>query len=188
LPADGFEANASLGGSFVSTNIEDYYLTPWDLGYGHILNFDHDFVGRDALMKMKDSPKRRKVTLSWRNEDVIRIFSSLFSEGDRFKYMDLPASHYATLPYDRIMHGGRMQGISFYPVYTSNFRRWISLAIVDESISAPGTEVDIVWGEPDGGSRKPIVERHVQTEVRATVGPCPFAVDAREAYRPRHAA
>ena len=187
LPADGFEANASLGGSFVSTNIEDYYLTPWDLGYGHILNFDHDFVGRDALMRMKDSPKRRKVTLSWRNEDVIRIFSSLFSEGDRFKYMDLPASHYATLPYDRIMHGGRMQGISFYPVYTSNFRRWISLAIVDESISAPGTEVDIVWGEPDGGSRKPIVERHVQTEVRATVGPCPFAVDAREAYRPRQA-
>ena len=24
----------SLGGSYVSDNIEDYYLTPWDLGYG----------------------------------------------------------------------------------------------------------------------------------------------------------
>lgn len=34
LRFDGFEANASLGGSFVSENIEDYYLTPWDLGYG----------------------------------------------------------------------------------------------------------------------------------------------------------
>lgn len=185
LPADGFEANASLGGSFVTENIEDYYLTPWDLGYGHILNFDHDFIGRDALMKMKDAPKRRKVTLSWRNEDVIRVFASLFNEGDRFKYMDLPASHYATLPYDRVMRGGRMLGISFYPVYTSNFRRWISLAIVDESISAPGTEVEVIWGEPDGGTRKPIVERHVQTEMRATVGPCPIAVDAREQYRPR---
>jgi len=185
LPGDGFEANASLGGSFVSENIEDYYLTPWDLGYGHILNFDHDFIGREALLKMKDAPKRRKVTLSWRNEDVIRIFSSLFNEGDRFKYMDLPASHYATLPYDMVTKNGQMLGISFYPVYTSNFRRWISLAIVDESISAPGTEVDIVWGEPGGGSRKPIVERHIQTEVKATVSPCPIAVDAREQYRPK---
>ncbi len=23
--------------------------TPWDIGYGHILKFDHDFVGREAL-------------------------------------------------------------------------------------------------------------------------------------------
>ena len=30
-------------------DIEDYYLTPWDLGYGHIVKFDHDFVGREAL-------------------------------------------------------------------------------------------------------------------------------------------
>ena len=45
LPADGFEASASLGGSMVSDNVEDYYLTPYDLGYGHIVNFDHDFIG-----------------------------------------------------------------------------------------------------------------------------------------------
>lgn len=183
LKADGFEANASLGGSFVSRNIEDYYLTPWDLGYGHILNFDHEFVGRDALLKLKDKPHRRKVTLSWNNDDVIRIFSTLFQHGDRAKFMDIPASHYATLPYDMVTQAGKMVGISCYPVYTSNFRRWISLAMVDESICAPGTEIIIVWGEPDGGSRKPNVERHVQTEVRATVGPCPISDDAREHYR-----
>jgi syringate O-demethylase len=34
LPADCYEAKASIGGSFNSPNIEDYYLTPWDLGYG----------------------------------------------------------------------------------------------------------------------------------------------------------
>ena len=184
LKADGFEANASLGGSFVSKNIEDYYLTPWDLGYGHILNFDHEFVGRDALLKLKDKPHRRKVTLSWNDDDVIRIFSTLFQQGDRAKFMDIPASHYATLPYDMVTRAGNMVGISCYPIYTSNFRRWISLAMVDESVSVPGTEITIVWGEPDGGSRKPSVERHVQTEVRATVGPCPISDDAREHYRP----
>src|SRR5690606_29639889 len=31
LPAGGWEANAQLGGSFVSERIEDYYVTPWDL-------------------------------------------------------------------------------------------------------------------------------------------------------------
>ena len=34
LPANTYEAIASLGGSFYSNNIQDYYLTPWDLGYG----------------------------------------------------------------------------------------------------------------------------------------------------------
>ena len=34
------------------TNIEDYYLTPWELGYGNFVKFDHDFIGRDALEKI----------------------------------------------------------------------------------------------------------------------------------------
>ena len=34
LPANGYEATGSIGGSFVSKNIEDYYLTPYELGYG----------------------------------------------------------------------------------------------------------------------------------------------------------
>ena len=183
LPASGFEANASLGGSLVSDNIEDYYLTPYDLGYGHIVKFDHDFVGRDALEAKKDEPHRKKVTLSWNNDDVIRIFSSLFSEGDRYKYLDIPASHYATYPYDMVTVNGNMAGISCYPIYTSNFRRWISLAMVDPEFAEPGTEVTIVWGEPDGGSAKPSVERHIQTEVKATVGVCPIAESARTIYK-----
>ncbi|HSM44412.1 MAG TPA: aminomethyl transferase family protein, partial [Acidimicrobiia bacterium] len=42
LPAGSYEATASIGGSFDSTDIEDYYFTPWDLGYGHFVRFDHD--------------------------------------------------------------------------------------------------------------------------------------------------
>ncbi len=183
LSADGFEANASLGGSFVSENIEDYYVTPWDLGYGHIVKFDHDFIGREALEKLKDEPHRKKVTLSWNNDDVIRVFSTMFQTGDRAKFLDIPASHYATLPYDMVLQNGNMVGISCYPIYTSNFRRWISLAMIDESVSASGTEITILWGEPGGGSAKPLVERHVQTEVRATVGPCPISESARENYK-----
>jgi glycine cleavage system aminomethyltransferase T len=183
LPAHGFEANASLGGSMVSRNIEDYYLTPFDLGYGGMVNFDHEFIGREALRKLASQPHRKKVTLTWNADDVMRIFASMFNTSDRFKYMDLPAAHYATLPYDMIVADGRQVGISTYPVYTANGRVWISLSMIDETHAATGTDVAVVWGEPGGGTSKPTVERHVQTEVRAKVGPAPFSDWAREVYR-----
>lgn len=184
LPADSFEAMASIGGSFVSDDIEDYYQTPWDIGYGHLVKFDHDFVGRSALERRAGEPHRRKVTLSWNSDDVIGVFASLFQAEDRAKYMDIPASHYSILPFDMVLKDGGLVGLSTYPVYSSNGRRWISLAMVDQAHSTPGTDVTIVWGEPDGGTSKPVVERHVQTEIRATVGPCPFAEEARKGYRP----
>jgi len=58
LTVNHYEAKASLGGSFVSGNIEDYYLTPWDLGYGPFVKFDHDFIGRAALEKKAAGPHR----------------------------------------------------------------------------------------------------------------------------------
>jgi glycine cleavage system aminomethyltransferase T len=185
LPADSFEATASLGGSFYSNDIDDYYLTPWDLGYGSFVKFDHDFVGREALEKLADQPHRQKVTLAWNREDVVRAFASMLETGDRAKYMDIPASHYATLPYDKVMNGGRCVGLSTYSGYSSNDRSWLSLAMVDAEQSRPGTEVTLIWGEENGGSQKPTVESHVQMEIRAIVSPCPYAEVAREFYRPR---
>ena len=183
LGADSFMANLSLGGSMVSDNVEDYYLSPYDLGYGHIVKFDHDFIGRAALTALRDKPHRHKRTLRWSKDDVVRVFASMFNEGERFKFLDMPASHYATCPYDLVSQDGRPVGLSHYPVYTSNVRGWISLALLDEAAADPGTEVSLTWGEPDGGSAKPSVERHVQTEIACTVEPCPISVTARETYR-----
>jgi glycine cleavage system aminomethyltransferase T len=187
LSADSFEANASLGGSLYSDRIEDYYLTPWDIGYGHLVKLDHDFIGREALQKMAGQPHRKKVTLVWNKEDVLRLFASLFERDQRGKYLDMPTGTYATLPYDRVLKDGEAAGISTYVVYSSNGRAWISLALVDESQSAPGTELTVVWGEQGGGSAKPTVERHIQMQIRAVVAPSPYADFAREAYRPRMA-
>ena len=168
LSANGFEANASLGGSFYSDNIEDYYQTPWDLGYGKHINFDHDFIGRAALEKMADQPHRRKVWLKWNDEDVQKVFASQLGSGDRFKYMEVPNAYYSILPFDKIVADGRVVGLSTYTVYTSNVRSWFSLAMVDEDVP-DNTEVKVVWGEEDGGSAKPVVERHIQTNIRATI-------------------
>ena len=48
LTSKSYEAMASLGGSFISDDITDYYLTPYDLGYGPFVKFDHDFIGREC--------------------------------------------------------------------------------------------------------------------------------------------
>ncbi|GIW56477.1 MAG: hypothetical protein KatS3mg082_2881 [Nitrospiraceae bacterium] len=49
LRGDSWEGNLSMSGSFVSDRIEDYYHRPDELGYGHLVKFDHDFLGADAL-------------------------------------------------------------------------------------------------------------------------------------------
>jgi vanillate/3-O-methylgallate O-demethylase len=186
LGAKSYESMASLGGSFYSDNIEDYYLTPWDLGYGTIVKFDHDFIGRPALEKMAEKPARKKVTFVWNGDDVANAFGSLFHAGaDISKYMDLPLLNYATLPFDRVMKDGQRVGLSTYTAYTFNERAVLSLGCVDLAHSEPGTEVAVVWGEENGGSPKPTVERHQQATIRATVAPAPYAEVARVAYRPK---
>jgi vanillate/3-O-methylgallate O-demethylase len=184
LSANGFEANASLGGSFASDNIEDYYLTPWDLDYGRIVKFDHDFIGRAALEKMAAGPHRKKVTLVWNKEDVLKVFAGMMDEDELpAKHMDMPAAVYATHPYDRVQVGGKDVGLSIYAVYSANERAWLSLAILPEEQAVPGTDVTVIWGEPNGGTKKPSVERHRQSQVRATVHPWPIHEAARRTYR-----
>ena len=183
LPANGYEGTGSLGGSFYSNDISDYYLTPWDLGYGPFVKFDHDFTGREALEKMGD-PKRKKVTLAWNGEDVARAMGTQFQKENRAKYIDLPLSNYSTWPNDKILQDGKMVGVSTFSGYSSNESSMLSLAIVNAEQSEPGTEVTLVWGEEGGGSSKPVVERHVQTEIRAIVSPVPYAEVVRASYRP----
>ena len=184
LPANGYEATGSLGGSFYSDSIEDYYLTPAELGYGHFVKFDHDFTGREALEQMSPA-KRQKVTLAWHGDDVARAMGTMFQPDNRAKYIDLPLSNYSTWPNDKILKDGKMVGVSTFSGYSSNESSMLSLAIVDLDQSEPGTEVTLIWGEEGGGSAKPVVERHVQTEIRATVSPVPYAEVVRASYRPR---
>ncbi|HEY9182690.1 MAG TPA: aminomethyl transferase family protein, partial [Gammaproteobacteria bacterium] len=185
LKGTSYEATASLGGSFVAKNIESYYLTPYDLGYGGFVRFDHDFVGRAALEKIAKKPKRQKVTLVWNGDDVDKVFSRLFHAGKFTKYIDLPLANYSTLPFDKIVKGGKTVGVSTYTGYSFNERAMLSLACIDVKHAKPGTKVAVVWGEDGGGTKKPTVERHNQATIRATVQPAPYGETARVAYRPK---
>jgi vanillate/3-O-methylgallate O-demethylase len=184
LPADGYEATGTLAGSFVSDDIEDYYLTPWELGYGNFVKFDHDFIGRDALEKIEPETQRKKVTLAWDADDLGKVWTSLLNvEGPNYKFFDLPLANYGSANYDSVVdEDGTVVGYSMFTGYSANERRGLSLATVDANVPE-GTELKVVWGEPNGGTTKASVEPHEQTEVRVVVSPVPYSTVARATYQ-----
>ena len=65
--------------------------------------------------------------------------------------------------------------------YSHNDRCGLSLGIVEPEIEV-GTELTLVWGEENGGTAKPTVERHRQCEVRVKVAPAPYSKVALNSY------
>jgi len=181
LPASSYEASGSLGGSYYGKKIDDYYVTPYELGYGPFVKFDHDFIGREALEKIANEPHRHKVTFAWNGADVTKVFASLFKSGDIYKYIDLPLSNYTSASYDKILKGRKTVGFSMFAGYSYNERSMLSLGIVDPDVKI-GDEVKLIWGEEGGGSRKPTVERHQQMRIRAIVSSVPYSKVARDTY------
>lgn len=172
----------SIAGSFTSDDIEDYYSTPYDIGYGRTVKFDHDFIGREALERIAQDPRRTKVSLVWNPEDLAAAQRSLYEPGAPAKYIEFPKARYGLYQNDAVVSGGQVIGISHDAGYISNEHAFISLASIDDEFAAPGTEVELLWGE-DPVSTKPAVEEHRQVTIRAIVAPAPYAPFAREGYR-----
>ena len=182
LTDESYEAKASLGGSFVSRTIDDYYLTPWEMGYGSFIDFEHDFIGRDALQTLAKGPHRKKVTLALDDGDVLRAIGSHLGKNERGKFMEFPSAVYSMHPFDRVVASGRTVGVSTWIGYSSNERKMLTLAVLDADHAEPGTEVTFVWGEENGGTSKPTVERHRQIEIGAVVSAVPYAEAVRKTY------
>lgn len=184
LPANSIEALGAIAGSFVSAHVEDYYVTPWELGYGSFIRFDHDFIGRTALERMNPKAQRKKVTFAWNTEDLTEIFASMMrTDGLGYKYFDLPLANYGYFHFDSVLsQDGARVGVSMWTGYSENERTALSLGTVNPDIEI-GSEVKILWGEPDGGTRKATVERHKELPVRATVCPAPYSTASRGTYK-----
>ncbi|KAA9007850.1 vanillate/3-O-methylgallate O-demethylase [Histidinibacterium aquaticum] len=184
LGAESYEANGTIGGSFVSDNIEDYYVNPFELGYGFYIGWKKDdFVGKAALEKMKDAPSnRKKVTFEWNAEDVLKVIGSAFDPTRErpYKWIDFPQPNYASSSADMVMHGDKMVGMSMFNGYSYNERCVLSLGVVDQSVEV-GDVLTMKWGEPDE-TQKTSAERHDQAEIRVRVSPTPYSTEARESY------
>jgi syringate O-demethylase len=108
----------------------------------------------------------------------------MFQQTGRAKFIDWPSAVYSMHPYDKVTADGETVGVSTWIGYSANEGKMLTLAVVDEEHAQPGTEVTFVWGEEGGGSAKPTVETHVQTEIRAVVSPVPYVEAVRTSYAP----
>ncbi|WP_172298942.1 aminomethyltransferase family protein [Pseudoruegeria sp. HB172150] len=182
LGSDMYEAAGAIGGSFVSDNIEDYYVNPFELGYDFYIGWKKDdFVGKEALLKMKESgTNRKKVTFEFNKEDVLKVIASAFEQGTPYKWIDFPQPNYASSTADMVMQGDKMVGMSMFNGYSFNERCLLSLGVVDQSVEI-GDVLTLKWGEPEP-TGKTSTEKHKQTEIRVRVSPTPYSAEARENY------
>ncbi len=187
LPAGTAEGMQRLAGSLLHDRVEDYYRTPFDLGYGRLVGTKHDYIGKDALAAIKASGRAalKKVTLQWNPEDAAGLFAEMLIPGGRnVRNLHLPVmADKMEVHYDRISTGGTdIAGNSAYTVYTPNERAMLSLALVDPAVEI-GDEIVIHWGEAGGGYGGGIVPATDIVEIRAIVSEAPYSRVAREDYR-----
>ncbi len=164
-----YEGQKPIHGSFFSENIEDYYISPYELGYGRSISFNHDFIGREALEKAKDNVPRTRVTLVFNPDDVHKVLGA--DPGYLLRYAR-----------DRIEVGSKMVGLSMYTAHFPEHGTVLSLGLIDKAYATPGTEVTIAWGDHPGPGTPP--EAHLDfPRIRATVEASPYDQFARTGYR-----
>src|SRR6202008_2831178 len=96
--------------------------------------------------------QRKKVTLAWADEDLVRILGSVVDTLEEpYQFFDLPIANYGSSNFDSVLDAdGDVVGYSMFTGYSANEKRALSLATVDQSVEI-GSEVAVVWGEPHGG-------------------------------------
>lgn len=135
---------SSASGSY-GTNPVSYHWTPFDLSWGWLINFDHDFIGRDALSKLRDNPPNKFVTLVWNKDDVTDIFASLFRD-EPYEYMEMPRALLGSVVGSTVSVGGKAVGCALSRCYSYWFKEMLSLGVLATEYSAPGTNVEVTWG------------------------------------------
>jgi glycine cleavage system aminomethyltransferase T len=164
-----YEGMKPLQGSFYSKNIEDYYCSPYELGYGRSISFNHDFIGKSALEVAKREAPRTKVTLVFDRDDVRRVFGE--DPGFVHNYWR-----------NRVETDAGLVGVTFQTGWLDTERTVLALTLVDKAVARPGTQVEVVWGQHPGAGAAPDADLGFP-RLRATVQPCPFDEVARTKYR-----
>jgi len=148
-----------------SDNPADLYRNPFEFGWDNMVDFNHDFLGKEALMKIKaDGNYKRLVSLEWNAEDILDVIGSYFRKGEEpYKMIDFPYPKGRIV--DRVIDSeGNVIGAAMGAVYTLYYQEMISLAILDPAFTKIGTEVEVVWGDIGGRTKN----------IRATVARYPY--------------
>ena len=149
-----------------------FYVSPYDIGWGYLVNFNHDFIGKDAAWEAKNSRHRKMVTLEWNAEDIADVFRSQYAGGTPYKPMDNANDYlmhncfagYYRMCADRVEADGKQIGVSTGRGEIVHYHTMISLCSIDPEYAEIGTEVKVIWGN----------KNYPEKEIRAKVAPFPY--------------
>lgn len=168
--AEAIRPNQSHIGS-AGDDIQNAFSTPYDVGWGYLVNFDHDFMGKEALQKIAENPPYKQVTLEWNAEDVADVFASQFRDDKEDMYEPIEyfsgfddMSQMMALRVDYVLAGDEKIGIASGKTYAYYENRMISLAKIKPEYAEIGKEVEVLWGSP----------QYKQKKIRAKVAPFPY--------------
>lgn len=173
----GFDATKGIryAGS-AAGDLSRAYRTPYDLGWGHMVKFNHDFPGRAVLERAAAEDRTRMVTLVWNSDDVSEVITSELRGGPEYTPMRLPNDimyepgqlHKAqVIRLDKVLADGRDIGTSSGRSFSVWSHDMLSLATIEKEFAEEGTELTVVWGD----------EGTPQKEIRATVARYPYLID-----------
>ena len=154
------------------TNPNVFFVSPFDIGWGYLVNFDHDFIGKEAAWQAKNSRHREMVTLEWNADDIADVFRSQFAGGTPYMPMDRPNDYlmhncfagYFHMHADKVLVNGKQVGVSTGRGEIEHYHTMISHCSIDPEYAALGTEVVVLWGN----------KNYPQKEIRAKVAPFPY--------------
>ena len=78
-----FNLNRRLLGS-VGDDLQARFVTPYDVGWDFLIKYNHDFIGKEALLEMSEKPQKKCVTLEWNAKDwgAIRLPEAVHCQED----------------------------------------------------------------------------------------------------------
>lgn len=160
------QVGGALSGSIDPGDIRARLRTPFEVNWGWMAKFDHDFLGRAALEAEAADCRRKTVVLRWNKEDVLDVFASQFEPGEEYRHFELPTTPQSPAGdhADMVTVNDKQVGVSSLAVYSYYYREMLSHSTIDLEHAEIGTEVIVHWGH-HGRRIKPI---------RATVERFPY--------------
>lgn len=150
---------------------EAYHVKPYDIGWGYLINYNHDFVGKEALAEYKTQRPKTMVTLEWNADDIAAVYKAQFMGKDAVNYDPIEAYHdtynAGSLGLVRgsiVLAGEKNIGIATGRCCDFYHHTMISLASIDKEYAQEGTELTLIWGD----------KGYVPAKIRAKVAPFPY--------------
>lgn len=150
------------------------YRSPIDLGWEKMINFSHDFPGKEALKAEMERHHNAMVHLIWDPDDVVKVIRAAFEKDYCCDTLDMVEDYdyvrdNLAMRFDEVYDGDKMIGAASGRMLSAKTREMLSICTIDQDYAIEGKIVEVLWGTP--GTR--------QLRIKAKVMLFPYIKEGR---------